>query len=59
MRFLAEASFWVYLVHVPIVALMQLVLLPVAWPAPVKFVLVSAVALGLSLRATGRSSGTA
>lgn len=48
MRFLAEASFWVYLVHVPIVAFAQLVLLPVAWPAAAKFVVVSLVALGLS-----------
>jgi peptidoglycan/LPS O-acetylase OafA/YrhL len=49
MRFLTEASFWVYIVHVPIVAFAQLVLLGVAWPAPVKFLIVSAVAIALSL----------
>ena len=49
MRFLSEASFWIYLVHVPIVALMQLLLLRLSWPAPVKFLIVSAVAIVLSL----------
>jgi glucans biosynthesis protein C len=53
MRFLAEASFWVYLVHVPIVALMQLVLLPTTWPAPVKFAIVAAVTLTLSYASYG------
>jgi len=53
MRFLAEASFWVYLIHVPIVALIQLVLLPVEWPAAVKFVIVSVVALTLSYATYG------
>ncbi len=53
MRFLAEASFWVYLVHVGIVALLQLVLLPTTWPAPVKFLIVSTVALVLSYASYG------
>jgi hypothetical protein len=48
-RFLTEASFWVYIVHVPIVAFAQLVLLGVAWPTPVKFLVVSTVAIVLSL----------
>lgn len=49
MRFLTEASFWVYIIHVPIVALLQVLLLSVSWPAPMKFLLVSAVAIVLSL----------
>ena len=49
LRFLAESSFWVYLVHVPIVALLQLVLLPLAWPPLAKFAVVAAGALALSL----------
>ena len=49
MRFLTEASFWVYIVHVPIVAFGQLVLLGVTWPTPVKFLVVSAVAIISSL----------
>lgn len=49
MRFLTEASFWVYLVHVPIVAFAQLVLLGFAWPTPLKFLMVSVVAIILSL----------
>ncbi len=53
MRLLAETSFWVYLVHVPIVALMQIVLLPMPWPVPIKFLIVSAVALGLSVASYG------
>ena len=53
MRFLTEASFWVYLVHVPIVALMQLVLLPTTWPVPLKFAVVSAVALVASYASYG------
>lgn len=49
MRFLSEASFWIYIIHVPIVALMQVLLLPLAWPGPIKFLLVSAVAIVLSI----------
>ena len=49
MRYLAESSFWVYIIHVPIIALMQALLLPLAWPVAVKFLLVAAVAIALSL----------
>ena len=53
MRSLAEASFWVYLVHVPIVAFLQLVLLPTGWPSPAKFLVVATVALGISYATYG------
>jgi peptidoglycan/LPS O-acetylase OafA/YrhL len=49
MRYLAESSFWVYLIHVPIVALTQALLLPVAWPVAIKFLLVTLVAIAASL----------
>jgi peptidoglycan/LPS O-acetylase OafA/YrhL len=49
MRYLAESSFWVYLIHVPIVALVQALLLPMAWPVALKFLFVAAVAITLSL----------
>jgi peptidoglycan/LPS O-acetylase OafA/YrhL len=49
MRFLAEASFWVYLIHLPIVMLMQVLLLPIPWPGPVKFLVTSAVGATLSV----------
>jgi glucan biosynthesis protein C len=49
MRFLTEASLWIYIIHVPIVALLQVLLLPLAWPGPIKFLLVSAVAIVLSV----------
>ena len=53
MRFLAESSFWVYLIHVPIVAFLQLALLPTHWPAPAKFAVVAVVALALSFASYG------
>ncbi|MDR3634068.1 MAG: acyltransferase family protein [Isosphaeraceae bacterium] len=49
MRFLTEGSFWIYIVHLPIVALAQLMLLPVALPGVVKFLIVSGVTVVLSL----------
>jgi len=49
MRFLAEASFWVYLIHLPIVMLTQALLLPIPWPGPVKFLVTSAVGAMLSV----------
>jgi peptidoglycan/LPS O-acetylase OafA/YrhL len=48
-RFLAEASFWVYLIHLPIVMFAQIVLCPLGWPGVVKFLVVSAVAIALSV----------
>ncbi|MCR9202031.1 MAG: acyltransferase family protein [Planctomycetaceae bacterium] len=35
--YLSDASYWVYLVHLPVVVLFQLALYNVAWPSAVKF----------------------
>ena len=53
MRSLTESAFWVYLIHVPIVALIQVALLPMPWPVPLKLAIVSALGLGLSLASYG------
>ena len=53
MRSLTESAFWVYLIHLPIVALIQIALLPTTWPVPIKFAIVSALGLGLSLASYG------
>jgi peptidoglycan/LPS O-acetylase OafA/YrhL len=49
LRFLAESSFWVYIIHLPIVMLGQILLLPLEWPGPVKFLVISVAATALSL----------
>jgi glucan biosynthesis protein C len=47
-RTIADASYWVYLVHLPVVAALQLATANVAWPAAMKFVvLVSAPTLAV------------
>jgi len=48
-RFLSEASFWTYLVHLPLVVLAQLAVADLAIPTWGKFLLASATALGLAL----------
>jgi len=42
-RYIADASYWIYLIHMPIVMALQVVLAPLDWPWPVKF----AVLLGV------------
>jgi hypothetical protein len=49
LRYLAESSFWVYIIHVPIVALVQIVLLPYRWPIAIKFLVISVTSVSLSL----------
>ena len=36
-RYVADASYWIYLVHMPIVMALQVVLAPLDWDWPVKF----------------------
>jgi peptidoglycan/LPS O-acetylase OafA/YrhL len=49
LRYLADASYWIYLIHFPVVGLVQILLAQVPGPAAVKFliVVVFAVAVGL------------
>jgi hypothetical protein len=49
-RYLAEASYWVYLIHLPLVALAQIALKPLAVPAIAKFSLSFGIAVSMALR---------
>ena len=49
LRYLADGSYWVYLCHLPVVGLLQIVLLPVPAPAGLKFLTVFTVTMVLCL----------
>jgi peptidoglycan/LPS O-acetylase OafA/YrhL len=49
LRYLADSSYWVYLIHLPIVGLLQVDLYPVIAPAAVKFSIVLSVTLAVAL----------
>jgi hypothetical protein len=58
-RALSDASYWVYLVHLPVVFMAQVALFPLNWPVFIKFILVYAVSLVfglLSLRILAREA---
>jgi peptidoglycan/LPS O-acetylase OafA/YrhL len=44
-RYLADASYWLYLIHMPIVMALQVVLSQRDWPGLIKFVIILVVAL--------------
>jgi peptidoglycan/LPS O-acetylase OafA/YrhL len=46
-RYVADASYWLYLIHLPIVMALQVVVSRLDWPAEVKFGAILAVALPL------------
>ena len=48
-RYIADASYWIYLIHLPIVAALQVVISPLDWPWPVKFATILLVALPVML----------
>lgn len=48
-RYLADASYWLYLVHLPIVVALQIVVSQWAWPWPIKFALILGVAFPIML----------
>jgi glucan biosynthesis protein C len=46
-RYLADASYWLYLIHMPIVMALQVAVSALDWPWPVKFTATLAIALPL------------
>ena len=48
-RYLADASYWIYIVHLPVVIALQVVMSRVQWPWFAEFVLVLAVSMALLL----------
>ena len=46
-RYVADASYWLYLIHLPIIMALQVAVSRLAWPAEVKFAAILAVALPL------------
>lgn len=48
-RYIADASYWIYLVHVPIVMALQTVVSDLAWPWPLKYAAVLGAAFAVML----------
>ncbi|RZJ40263.1 MAG: hypothetical protein EON87_18425, partial [Brevundimonas sp.] len=48
-RYLADASYWVYLIHIPIVMALQVAIADLAWPWPIKFVALLAGVLSITI----------
>ena len=48
-RYIADASYWLYLVHLPLVMALQVAVAPLDWPWPVKFAVILGVAFPLML----------
>ncbi len=46
-RYVADASYWIYLIHVPVVMALQTVVSDLAWPWPAKYALVLGAALAI------------
>ncbi|MGZ5874913.1 MAG: acyltransferase family protein [Bradyrhizobium sp.] len=48
-RYLADSSYWLYLIHLPIVMALQVAVSPLDWPWPLKFATILLVALAVML----------
>jgi peptidoglycan/LPS O-acetylase OafA/YrhL len=48
-RYIADASYWLYLIHLPIVVALQILVSQYAWPWPIKFALILGVAFPIML----------
>jgi glucan biosynthesis protein C len=46
-RYLADASYWLYLIHIPVVMALQVAVSALDWPGPVKFAALLAIAFPL------------
>jgi peptidoglycan/LPS O-acetylase OafA/YrhL len=53
-RYLADSSYWLYLIHMPIVMALQLAVSQLDWPWPIKFATILVVALPLMLDVSRR-----
>lgn len=49
LRYLADASYWCYLAHLPLVLLLQIILLPWLIPGPLKILLIISIAMAILL----------
>jgi peptidoglycan/LPS O-acetylase OafA/YrhL len=49
LRFVIESSYWVYLLHLPLVQLLQIAFGRLPWPAPAKYALVLAITFGVTM----------
>jgi glucan biosynthesis protein C len=49
LRYISDASYWMYLIHVPIVVSMQIWFIGSAVPPPLRFAIINVVAIGVSL----------
>jgi len=47
--YLSDASYWCYLIHVPIVITFQILVADLAWPGPIKYAMVMAATVGICL----------
>ena len=48
-RWLADASYWSYLLHLPVVILLQILVMDLRWPGPLKYAIVTGVTLAACL----------
>ncbi len=48
-RYVADASYWLYLAHLPLVMALQVTVAPLAWPWPAKFAVILGVAFPVLL----------
>ena len=48
-RYIADSSYWLYLIHLPIVMALQVVVSPLDWPWPLKFAAILLIALPVML----------
>jgi glucans biosynthesis protein C len=46
-RYMADSSYWLYLIHLPIVMALQVMVSPLDWPWPAKFAVILLVAMPL------------
>jgi peptidoglycan/LPS O-acetylase OafA/YrhL len=48
-RYIADASYWIYLVHLPLIVSLQVAVSQLAWAWPLKFALILGVAFPVML----------